>query len=157
MNLFHLEVSKTIQASSKAIYAVISDYEVGHQAILPKPYFTEMIVEKGGQGAGTELTISMEVMRDKRTFHQIVEEPEPGRILIERDLDTAQITQFTLEPLENGQATEVTIMIEFELRKGLSGWIEGFMSKFFLRYLFNKELDNLAEYVASDERAYLTS
>lgn len=154
MNIFKIAVSKTIPARPALVHAVIADYRVGHQAILPRPYFQELIIEKGGQGAGTELIIHMEVMGDKLSYHQVVEEPEPGHILIERELDKAQFTRFTFEPRQNGQATELTIYTEYELPKGISGWIEGIMARLFLNNLYKKELQNLADYVTSGQAVY---
>ena len=154
MQQFEMEIQKRIPAPPETVYAVLSDYRVGHQAILPKPYFTDMIVEEGGQGAGTKLTVHMTVMGDKRTFRQIVEEPEPGRILIERDIDSGQGTQFTLDAANNGQQTDLTLNITFMLRPGVQGWIEGLISRLVLRRIFNKELQNLTQYVTTDVAAY---
>lgn len=48
MNQMHIEQAAVIDAHPQEVYAVISDYRVGHQAILPRPFFSEMIVKQGG-------------------------------------------------------------------------------------------------------------
>ncbi len=53
---------RVINARPETIYAVISDYYVGHTAILPEPYFTDMTVEKGRTGAGTVIRLRMNVL-----------------------------------------------------------------------------------------------
>ena len=51
----YTQASRIIDSSSESIYNVIADYRVGHPAILPKPWFDGLTVEKGGFGAGTGL------------------------------------------------------------------------------------------------------
>jgi hypothetical protein len=47
-NSFHVEVSSVMAARPEELYVVIEDYQVGHPAILPRQYFTELVVEQGG-------------------------------------------------------------------------------------------------------------
>ncbi len=49
MTMLHAEYSEVIYARPEAIYAILSDYQQGHPAILPRQYFTELAVEQGGQ------------------------------------------------------------------------------------------------------------
>jgi hypothetical protein len=58
MGLMRVQSSAVIPARPEAIYAVLADYREAHPAILPKPYFTELKVEEGGQGAGTVIHVS---------------------------------------------------------------------------------------------------
>ncbi len=145
--MIHVEASDIIHAPAADIYAILSDYQVGHQAILPKPYFTAMIVETGGQGAGTILQTSMTVMGQDFHYHQIVSEPEPGRVLVETDLDTGQWSSFTLEPLGDGSQTRVTITSEFPASPGFKGIMERLFTPRFTRPIFMQELRNLNDYV----------
>jgi Polyketide cyclase / dehydrase and lipid transport len=144
-----VNASKVINARPEEIYAILSDYRVGHAAILPKPYFTEMIVEQGGQGAGTILRLKMNVFGQEYTYHQIVTEPEPGRLLVDTDMETGQFSSFTLEPLNGGAQTRVTIHAEFPGKTGIAGWLEKLMQPPITRYIFKKELRNLADYARS--------
>lgn len=147
MSRIKAEASAVIDAPPEKIYNVIRDYNVGHQAILPKPYFTEMKVIKGGVGAGTETHLTMNVYGRTMTFHQIVSEPEPGRKLVETDVNTGQFSSFTLEPLDGGARTRVTIYAEQPASPGLAGVLERLMTPGIQRRIFEKELQNLAEYM----------
>ena len=62
MSTIHVEVSDVIKARPEQVYAVLSDYRMGHPAILPKPYFTSLTVDEGGQGAGTRIQVHMKVL-----------------------------------------------------------------------------------------------
>jgi Polyketide cyclase / dehydrase and lipid transport len=112
MTWIHAEQSLVIDARPEAVYAVVSDYRVGHPAILPRE-FAPLVVEQGGQGSGTIVRGSVTVWGRTAPFHQQVTEPEPGRVLVETDIDTGQYTTFTFEPLAGGRRTRVTIASEF--------------------------------------------
>jgi hypothetical protein len=60
---------------------------VSSRYILPKPYFTKLEVEQGGMGAGTIIRIHMRVFGAERILRQRVSEPDPGRILVEQDME----------------------------------------------------------------------
>jgi hypothetical protein len=155
MDTFKVEVSDVIEARPEEIYAVISDYHIGHPAILPKPYFTELTVEKGGQGAGSVVWTKMKVMGQTYTYHQVVTEPEPGRVLVETDMDTGQFSTFTLDPLDGGKRTKVTISAVFPAKPGFVGFMEKLMNPPVSRRIFRKELVQLADYL-KDKKATST-
>jgi hypothetical protein len=121
MSGIQVEYSMVVDALPEAIYAVLSDYRVGHPAILPRPPFTELTVEKGGKGAGTVVMTRVKVFGRTTSYHQVVSEPEPGRVLMEKDMDTEQYSTFTLDPLDGGKQTRVTIFCEFPLEPGFVG------------------------------------
>jgi hypothetical protein len=148
-NSFHVEVSSVIDARPEELYEVIADYQVGHPAILPRQYFTELVVEQGGQGAGTVIRGSITVFGRTYPFRLRVSEPEPGRVLIETDPDTGQATQFTLEPLTGSEQTRVTIASDFPRRPGLVGLLERLTRPLVVRDIYQKELRQLADYVRS--------
>jgi ribosome-associated toxin RatA of RatAB toxin-antitoxin module len=145
----HVEASHVINVRPDEVYAVISDYRVGHPAILPKPEFTELTVIKGGQGAGTELRVALEMYGQKFSYHQIVTEPEPGRTLVETDIETGQFSRFTFEPLNGGKQTKVTIFSEFPASNGIKGFMERLMQPSIVSRLYKKELRNLEQYMAN--------
>jgi ribosome-associated toxin RatA of RatAB toxin-antitoxin module len=147
MGLMRVESSAVIPARPEAIYAVLADYREAHPAILPKPYFTELKVEEGGQGAGTVIHVRMKVFGVESEFHQIVSEPEPGRVLAETDLNTGLTSTFTVEPLNGGGQSRVTIATEFNPRPGFMGFMERLFNPPIMRRIFNQELQNLADYV----------
>lgn len=141
-----IEVSNIIPANIETVYAIIADYNVGHQAILPKPAFREMSVLDGGVGAGTRLHVHVKIYGQSYYYDQIVEEPEPGRVIIERDINTGQFSTFTLEPLSDNQ-TCVKITAVNPLRPGIMGLIERISQPRIIGNLFKIELQNLADYV----------
>ena len=149
MKTLHAEESMIIDARAEELYAVVSDYRAGHPAILPKPYFQELTVEKGGVGAGTEIRTSVKVMGRVTPVHHLVSEPEPGRVLQENDLDKpGEFTRFFFEPLNGGAQTRVTIVTEFVPSPGLMGFMERLSKPSVARKMYRQELRNLAGYVA---------
>jgi len=149
MNQIHVAASKVIAARPEKVYAILADYRVSHPAILPKPYFTELSVEQGGQGAGTVARADMKVMGTQMTYHLIVSEPQPGRVLKEVDAAAGVSTTFTVDPLDGGQQSRVTIATEAATHPGLMGWLERLFNPAVMRRIYQKELQQLAEYVRS--------
>ncbi|HEX2619236.1 MAG TPA: SRPBCC family protein [Phototrophicaceae bacterium] len=148
-NPIKVAASAVIDARPETLYAIISDYRVGHPAILPKPYFTDLVVEKGGQGAGTVMTVKLKVWGQVSIYHQIVSEPEPGHVILETEMNTGQFSSFTFEPLNGGEQTRLTIYSEFPASRGLKGWLERLTMPGIAGKIYHKELDNIAEYVRS--------
>jgi len=103
MSTVNVDYSTIINARPEDVYAVFRDYRVSHPAILPKPYFEYLTVHEGGLGAGTKFTAGMNVFGTKSTFSATVSEPEPGRIILEKDDEERLKTFFIMDPVENGQ------------------------------------------------------
>ena len=143
------EASYVIDARREEVYAVVADFRVGHPAILPRPYFTELIVEQGGQGEGTVVRGSVKMFGTESRFRQRVSEPEPGRVMEEIDIETGQRTRWTFEPLNGGAQTRVTIASEFPPSPGLIGLLERLTKPAVVRSLYLKELRQLGDYVYS--------
>ena len=148
MSQIRIEVSAIIGASPADVYAVLSDYTVSHPAILPKPYFSKIVVEQGGQGAGSLIEVHMDVYGTKRVFRQVVSEPEPGRVLVETDAQAGVMTMFTVDPIEAGSQSQVTISTLGPVAPGFQGLVEKLFQPFVLRRIYRKELELLAEYLA---------
>jgi len=146
MNTTQVETSKVIHANPAQIYNVIRDYEIGHQAILPRQYFKEMRVVKGGQGAGTEIHIIMEVWGQTHESYFFVSEPEPGRVILEKDEKSVE-TQFIIDPLAGDEHAQVTISSTFILPTGITGYVQKFLLPIMMRRIYNEELDILANYI----------
>ncbi len=138
-----ISASALIPASAGQVYAIIADYHNGHPAILPRPPFVLLTVEKGGVGAGTEISFQMRLMGKLQTFRAVITEPEPGRVLVESDLDTGAVTTFTVEPRDGGQSAYVTITTETKVRDGVLGGVEGWFATRLLRPVYEQELEKL--------------
>jgi hypothetical protein len=152
MSYIRVDVSKDIPARAEAIYAILCDYRVGHQAILPRPEFVSLDIEKGGGGAGTEYTLTMRLYGQTYTYQHRIEEPRPGFELVEIDRQTGErASWFTLEPQAGSTATRVTISSQLPVAAGFTGIIQRLMQPRIMRKLFERELDNLAAYVKRQE------
>lgn len=150
MSQIHAEASDIIDARPEEVYAILVDYHEGHHpAILPQPYFTELAIEKGGKGAGTVIRVRMKVFGVERTYHLEVSEPEPGRVLVEADKDAGVTTTFTVEPVNDGRQTRVTIATDLTASPGFTGFMEKIVNPPISRHIYKKELRQLAAYVRS--------
>jgi hypothetical protein len=145
-NTIQVEASEVIDARPEDVYALLSDYKVGHPAILPKPYFTGLTVEKGGQGEGTIVITRLKVMGQEFVYRQAITEPEPGRLLVETDTETGQFSSFRFEPVNSGKQTHLTIYSEFRAKPGFAGWIEKLMQPMIVGRIYRQELRNIAAY-----------
>lgn len=87
----------------------------------------------------------MRVFGRTQSFRAAVTEPEPGRILVETDLDSnGAITTFTVNPGPAPGTSDVTITTELPVRSGLPGMLQRRLTTRFLRPLYVKELALLA-------------
>jgi hypothetical protein len=144
MNTAIIEESGFIKAKPADVYNVLADYRVGHNAVLPKPYFVRMEVTEGGFGAGTAITVDMEVYGVKRTMRMRVTEPEKGHILEETDVDTGTQTHFIFDAVDGG--TRLTIHTKMNFADGFRGFLEKLTTPAITRGIYKKELQNIAEY-----------
>ena len=150
MSVIEVAVSRVIPTRPETVYAVLADYRVLHPAILPKKYFEGLNVLSGGNGAGTLAEIRMNVFGAARVFLMEITEPEPGRLLKETDTEQGVETLFKIEPKNNGNHTEVTIISKAKTNPGLVGVLERLMSTPIYRSILRAELDQLALYLAAD-------
>ena len=142
---FTVSESASIAAPARKVYGIIADYRTGHPSILPKP-FDRLTVEEGGVGAGTKIHVTMRVFGRMQAFRATISEPEPGRVLVERNVGTTpeSVTTFIVDA--NGdRASTVTISTELHVRRGVLGAVERFMTKRFLKPIYRRELKLLAD------------
>jgi len=140
-------VSRTehIAAPPERIYGIIRDYHHGHPSILPKQ-FSNMRVEEGGVGAGTKVHFDVTVLGQTQHFVALVSEPEPGRVLVEKNLEpTESVTTFVVEPANGGSAASVTIQTELAHKGGIAGRIERYMTARVLQSIYAAELKKLSD------------
>ena len=140
-----VSVSEEVPAPASAVYAVLADYREGHPAILPKRHFPSFAIEEGGIGAGTVIRFAFYLPGARRTVRALVAEPEPGRILSERDLDNGAVTRFLVEPTADEWVTRVTIETTWD-KPGFAGWVERWLAPSFLHRVYDEELSNLSVY-----------
>jgi hypothetical protein len=153
MSSYRAEASAVVAAPPATVYGTIADYHRGHRAILTARYFTDMTVEEGGQGAGTVARVVMEVFGARATYRLRVTEPEPGRVLRETDDEAGVVTTFTVDPVQGGAASRVTIATEARTAPGVRGLFERLMNPFITRRIYREELAQLARVVANSPGA----
>jgi hypothetical protein len=130
-----------LEASSTEVYATIADYRQRHPNILPKELY-DLQVEQGGYGAGTIFRFKMRMLGMVQSFYQRVSEPEPGRVLVEQDIDSPQqvTTTFRVTPLEQGQKSHVEISTTMRSSPGVQGLIERILVPMINTRIYQKEL-----------------
>lgn len=138
-----------LNAPAKDVYATIADYHGGHPGILPGKNLYDLQVEQGGYGVGTIIRFKARILGVEQAFHHRVSEPEPGRVLVEQDIEPGQdvTTTFTVTPLENGNKARVEIQTTMKPSAGLRGIVERLIVPRANASIYRKEL-RLLETVA---------
>ena len=122
------------------VFAIRSNYQHHHPAILPKPYFNTCSVEEGSVGAETIGRVRMNAFGASREFYFVISESKPGRVLMEADKSAGVVTTLTLTPFNNNQPTRVTITTDARATSGLTGLVERLINPMITRSIFRKEL-----------------
>jgi hypothetical protein len=144
----HIKATRLIAAPASRVFSILSDYRVGHPRILPRG-LEKLTVERGGRGAGTIIRFQVRSFGTARWVRASIDEPEPGRILVERSLDGNGLeTRFTVDPADGGSSL-VTIETSWTPRGPAAG-LERLVGPFLLERAYAEELENLAT-VASCE------
>jgi uncharacterized protein YndB with AHSA1/START domain len=149
MSPISVSAEKEIAAPAERVYRIFADYQQHHPRILPDA-FSSFRVERGGVGAGTVIHFDVTVGGRTESFHQRVEEPEPGRVLREVDLDGSRATTFTVTPA--GDGCHVRIETSWHTG-GVRGLVEHLVAPRLLRPLYQDELARVNRYARehSDE------
>jgi hypothetical protein len=153
MGQIKVRASAVLDAHPEDVYGTIADYQHGHLNILPKESLYDLQVEQGGYGAGTMIRFKMKAFGVEQSFYQRVSEPEPGRVLVEQDIDSVQnvMTTFTVDPVEDEQKSHVEIATTMNTSPGFKGFVERIIVPIINRQLYRKEL-RLLEAVAQKRR-----
>jgi Polyketide cyclase / dehydrase and lipid transport len=124
---YRVSATAHIDATPQRVYDIIADYRHGHPSILPDQ-FRNLTVEQGGVGDGTVIRFDVHVFGRTPHFRAIVTEPQPGRALVERNVEPApSTTTFTVVPDGTAGDTRVTITTELSTEHtGILGVIERF-------------------------------
>ncbi len=145
MGQIKVKAASVLDAPTDDVYATIADYRQGHPAIIPKENFYDLRVEHGGYGDGTIIRFKAKVLGVERDMYQIVSEPEPGRVLVEQDIDTVQklATTFIVTPLDNGKRSHVEISTTLNASPGIIGIIERLVVSLANPPIYRKEMKKL--------------
>ena len=146
----HVEASARVHGPGAEVYRMIADYRSGHPRIVPPKYFRDLRVVAGGYGDGTAIEFDVLAFGKVMHFRASVTEPEPGRVLEERNLNDGSVTRFIVEPA-GSSTSRVTIASDRPLeRTGVLGWFEGALTRTFLRRIYAQQLARLDEQVQLD-------
>ncbi len=145
MRQIHVKAAAVLDARPEDVYATIADYRNGHPQILPNESLYDLQVEQGGYGADTVIHFKAKVLGVERAMYQRVSEPEPGRVLVEQDIDSPQniVTTFTVTPVEQAQKSHVEIATTMNASPGLTGLIESIVVPLVNPPVYRKELKQL--------------
>ena len=141
------EVSAIIDSPPSHVYHILADYQEGHPAILPKKYFSKLIVIEGGVGAGTIFETQINFMGIRQKYHVEVSEPDPGHILVETDEISGVVAMFCVDPVEGGSKSHLTISMRNIVSRGIKGLIENLLNPYINRRICTEEIDLLRMYL----------
>ena len=151
-----VKAAATIEARPDDVYSTFADYKNEHSHVLPAMLY-DLQVEEGGYGAGTVFRCKSKVLGVERTLYMRATEPEPGHVLMERDIDSAQdtTTTFTVTPVENGQKAHVEIATTMNASPGLMGLIERLMIPRLLNPSYRQEIRNVEAFAQKKRAAHV--
>jgi hypothetical protein len=147
MRPIKVSAAAILDARPENVYATIADYHKGHPSILPKKRLYDLQVEEGGYGAGTIIRFKARALGTEVSFHHRVSEPEPGRVLVEQDIDPAQnvTTTFTVTP-EGQQKSHVEISTTMNPDPGFKGLVQRMLVPLINGRTYREELKLLEAY-----------
>lgn len=145
MGQIKVKAAAVLNACPEDVYTTLADYRHGHPDILPKGSLYDLQVEQGGYGAGTVIRFKIKVLGVEQAAYQRVSEPEPGRVLVEQDIDSARntITTFTVTPVEQEQKSHVEISTTMNTSPGFTGVMERIIVPIINPRIYRKELQLL--------------
>jgi hypothetical protein len=143
MGTINVSAERTVGAPAEIVYGYIADHHQHHPNFLP-PAFSDFKVESGGVGAGTVTTFKVTAGGRTREYRMQVEEPEPGRVMVERDTNSSLQTTWTVTPA--GEQSSVRLETTWEGAGGIGGFFERTFAPRVMRGIYDDELGRLDEY-----------
>lgn len=153
MSSYYVEESAVIDAPPRRVYDILADYQEGHPSILPQQYFKRLDVLQGGRGEGTVIYVVMKALGATAEYTMTVTEPQPGRVLQEEDESAGVLTTFTVDPLDDGARSRVTIATKARTASGIRGQLEKLITTPVSRRIYRQELQQLAQVAQSQGTA----
>ena len=133
----HVEQTKLVGKPPDVVYTILADPK-HHQKILPDEF-----VEFKPQANGT-FAVAIAFAGQKKSMVIRPEETEKNRLFRETDTLTNIVTDFVLEPHDDG--TLVTIRTDYVANSSIAGFLESIFAPFFLKKLYDEELTKLCRY-----------
>ncbi|MCA9874016.1 MAG: hypothetical protein KC441_10180, partial [Anaerolineales bacterium] len=126
------------------VYNILADYN-HHRNILPPKYFPGLDIVAGGYGEGSRFVLHAKTFGGKTRMHMAVTEPQPGSVIVERDVNSNLITTFTVKPISAAESN-VTFETVWQPQPGLRGVIDRLTTPFLMRLVYRQEQQILNEY-----------
>lgn len=145
MKAYEVTVERMIDAAHPQVYNIVIDMEE-HRRILPKQ-FESLDVLQGGKGEGTIFRLNMNVMGNRSSLEMTITEPEPGRIVQERDKAAGVTTTWKLTPNEGRDRCLIQLTTEFRSKPGIAGALERLITPPVIRSIYRQELNNINKYL----------
>ena len=139
-----------VGAPADTVYRYLADLREHHPRFLP-PAFSDFQVESGGAGAGTVTRFKMTAGGRTREYRMRIDEPEPGRVLTESDLNSSAVTTFTVSAQDG--ASLVHISTAWDGAGGIGGLFERMFAPRVLRAIYADELKRLDAYAREHRSA----
>jgi uncharacterized protein YndB with AHSA1/START domain len=139
---------RVIDAPADKVYSYLADMHA-HQHFLP-PAFSDFQVEEGGVGEGTVTRFKVTAGGRTRDYHMRISEPEPGRTLVETDIESSLVNTFNVQP--QGDKSLVRIATSWDGAPGIGGFFERAFAPRALNRLYLDELARLNAY-ATEQNA----
>src|SRR4051812_45969716 len=143
MGKIHVEEERRVGAPADLTYRLIAD-DTHHQQFLPSS-FSDFQTLEGGVGAGTVHRFKVAAGPGRsREMTMRVDEPEPGRVITESDVDSSMVTTFTVTPASAG--CRVGIETTWDGAGGVGGFFERLFAPRMMRRVYLDELGRLDRY-----------
>jgi hypothetical protein len=143
MATIEVDAEAVIHAPVDVVYGYIADMREHHPHFLP-PEFSDLRVEAGGVGSGTITSFELTAGGRTRAYRMRIDEPEPGRVLTETDMNSSLVTTWTVTP--DGENSRVQIATRWQGAGGIGGFFERRFAPNVMRRLYADELLRLDTY-----------
>jgi hypothetical protein len=137
-----ITAERLIASPADVLYHVLADYREHHRpdGFLP-PAFSDLVITRGGVGAGTEVSWVVEAGGRRRPVRATISEPDPGRRLVETAPDLE--TTFTVTPADGGAWVRFDTVID---EPGIQGLMTRLFAPRLLAPIYDEELGRLEAY-----------
>jgi ribosome-associated toxin RatA of RatAB toxin-antitoxin module len=145
------QAERSIPAPAADVYRFIADYERHHPRFVPPKAIHDLEIEEGGVGAGTVFRVTVTAAGGSQIYHMRVDEPEPGRVLTESEIDGSTVTTYAVEP--DGERCRVRLVTTWEPRSGISGLVDRLLGPPVATRLYRRVLEGLDRYARGQHQA----
>lgn len=142
MSHIRAEAERVIDAPPTEVYTFLANYRDRHPLILTSN-FHDYAVEQGGIGSGTVIRYRLHAGGRERPYRMEIEEPEKGRVLRERDINSSLVTNWTVHQGATPEQSRVSVTTDWEGGSGVGGFFERTFAPMGLRGIYTEMLNRL--------------